>query len=85
MNGTRRQVAWVNGRAVIRSSQAKQRGVAASSVCDSLCVTARMVQADDLDVAGIAVHGDASAPSRLFAVLQEPDPDFPILTPADAT
>ena len=43
------------------------------------------VAADDLGAAGITVDGDAGALSRLTDVLQAPDPDFPILTPADSS
>lgn len=42
------------------------------------------VQAD-LENAGITIDGDPGVLSRLIAVLQDPDPDLPILTPARAT
>ncbi|RMI14287.1 MBL fold metallo-hydrolase [Cellulomonas triticagri] len=35
---------------------------------------------DDFAAAGITTDGDATALPRLLAVLQEPDPDFPIVT-----
>ena len=33
-----------------------------------------------LSSAGVVLDGDASALGRLFAVLDAPDPDFPIVT-----
>lgn len=43
------------------------------------------VTADGFEAAGITVDGDADVLRRLTAVLQAPDPDFPILTPADSS
>ena len=34
-----------------------------------------------LDAAGIEITGDASVLGRVFAVLDDPDPDFAIVTP----
>lgn len=50
-----------------------------------LALAAGQVKTDDFGGARIAVDGDASVLARLFDVLQPPDPDFPILTPASRT
>ena len=47
-----------------------------------LALATGQVKANDFEAAGVTVDGDASVIDRLFAVLQAPDPDFPILTPA---
>jgi len=35
----------------------------------------------DGDPSGIGIDGDASAPARLLALLDDPDPDFEIVLP----
>lgn len=47
-----------------------------------LAIATGQVAPDGFADAGIEVSGDPSRLTRLLSVLQDPDPGFPILTPA---